>query len=205
MPVWLWLIVVVAMGYGLYEVGMREGRAVRTRVRRMRGHAERIDFAPPSHDHHRELNVLLVLVADQPGHVAHPLEGHLSDGTPVAVFDFDEDSGTERPVPLVGFALRYPTDWPTIDLASPRDPAGRHAADFELSGALLASDLCEYLAAQRDWWFSFSGPFAFGATGRGDGDDLGRVLAVAEGVAARLPVEVITGWPATEGRHRRAS
>lgn len=225
MPIWVWLIVIGGFAYGLVEVGLSDRRARRSRVRRMRARSERLGFTYRGHDEAHELGALLVLFTtlERPGNVAHVHHGTLASRVAVTVFDFDEDDGTARPQGRVAFALHYPTDWPTYELgvtASSRlqpkrriisDATGLRAADtrpseHEFSRALLASELCEFLASQRSWTFGFSGPYAFGATERVDDGDLRYVLQVAQGVVDRLPVELVEAWavdPTVVRRPRR--
>lgn len=217
MPVWLWMIVFGGLAFGLWEVGLRDRREARARVRRMRAHGERIGFEHAVGAGERELTAVLVVLRtlDHPGGVADVYGGRLSDGTPAAIFDFDEHAGAQRPEPRTGFVLRYPTDWPTFELDTPGTslvpkrrpgqpaPGDRRGHEHEFTTALLASELCEYLAAHRGWTFAFTGRYAVGITERGDGDDLGRLLATAEGLAARLPARVLAEWPAAPDRRAR--
>jgi hypothetical protein len=205
------LLVIGGLGYGLFEVGLRERRSVRARARRLHRRALRLGFTPRAREQHRELTRLLVLVPDleRPADVGPLFDGQLADGTPVTVFDFVEAAESGRSRARVGFVLDYPTEWPTISLSA----AGMHALaatgiEHDFSGALLASSLCEYLAARPDWIFAFSGPHALGATDQRGDDDLDHLLAMARGVAARLPSDLITRWaalPAHEETERRAS
>jgi len=211
MPVWLWLIVIGGLGYGLFEVGFRERRSARARARRLRRRATRLGFTLHAREQHRELTRFLVVLPDlrRPGHVGPLFDGQVSDGTPVTVFDFCEDVHGDWPEPRVGFVLDYPTEWPTISLSA----AGMHALaasgiEHDFSRALLASELCQYLAARPEWVFAFSGSHAFGATGRRGDDDLDHLLAMAEGMSRRLPADLVTRWgalPAHETIERRAS
>lgn len=194
----------------------------------MRTQSERLDFRFCAHDENHAVGMLLVVFEglDHPGGVCDLHHGFVSSGTPVTVFDFDEDHGDVLPEERVGFVLHYPTDWPTFELGTPGNqdrrlstkrrvtadpdgggrPADRRPSEHEFSRALLASELCEYLAAQRDWVFGFSGPYAFGSTHRTDEGDLRRVLQVAQGVADRLPHDVVASWsidPAIIRRPRR--
>lgn len=211
MPLWLWLIVIGGLGYGLFEVGFRERRSARARARRLHRRAARLGFTPRAREQHRELTRLLVVLPDlrRPGQVGPLFDGQLADGSPVTVFDFVEDAEGDWPEPRVGFVLDYPTEWPTISLSA----AGMHALaasgiEHDFSRALLASDLCQYLAARPDWVFAFSGPHAFGSTRRRGDDDLDHLLAMAEGMHMRLPSDLVTRWgalPAVEEPERRAS
>jgi hypothetical protein len=207
-PLWLWMIVIGGLGYGLVEVGLRDRRQARQRGRRLRAHAARIGFRHHGRDEHREVTALLMLLPDldRPGTVGPLFEGGLIDGTPATVFDFVEAADPHHPRRQVGFVLYYPTEWPTFEIG----PGGMQALApsgnaHAFARSLLASELCEYLAAFPGWVFAFSGPYAFGATRRGDGDDLGRVLDVAEGVADRIPTDLITVWAAAPEPERRAS
>jgi hypothetical protein len=207
-PLWLWLIVIGGLGYGLVEVGLRDRRLARHRARRLRAHAHRLGFRHHPSDEHREITTVLLVLPDleRPDAVGPVFEGGLSDGTPVTVFDFAETADPDHPDLCIGVILHYPTEWPTFGIG----PHGMRALTSSgnahaFSRALLASPLCEYLAAHRDWVFAFSGGHAFASTRRGDGDDLGRVLGVAEGMAARLPAELITAWATAPEPEQRAS
>jgi hypothetical protein len=207
-PLWLWLIVIGGLGYGLFEVGFREQRVARQRAKRLRAHAHRIGFRHHPHDEHREITAVLVVLPDleRPGEVGQVFEGGLSDGTPTTVFDFVEGADPDHPEPRIGVILHYPTDWPTFGISAHGMRALASTGNAHaFSRTLLASALCEYLAAHRDWTFAFSGGHAFAAGRRGDGDDLSRVLGVAEGIAARLPAELLTAWAAIPDVERRAS
>lgn len=216
MPLWVWLIVIGGLTYGLLEVGLREHRETRQRLRRLRAHAERIGFEHDPRSGQRELTGVLVVLRTlaHPGGVSDVFRGRLTDGTPVAVFDFLEFSDDDQPEPRVGFVLRYPTDWPTFELDTPGSslvpkrrrgdaPIERRGHEHEFTRALLASTLCDYLAAHRGWTFAFTGPYAVGVASRGDGDDLGRLLATAEGLAERLPASVVTDWAADQPPRQR--
>jgi hypothetical protein len=207
-PLWLWLIVIGGLGYGLFEVGLRDRRLTHQRARRLRAHAQRIGFRHHGQDEHREITAVLLVLShlDRPGEVGPVFEGGLSDGTPATVFDFVEQGDGDHPDPRVGVILHFPTEWPTFEIGS----HGMHALAatgnaHAFSRSLLASELCVYLAAHRDWLFAFTGGHAFASARRGDGDDLARVLGVAEGIAARLPLEMITAWASAPEAERRAS
>jgi hypothetical protein len=211
MPLWLWTIVIGGLAYGLFEVGLRERRVARARGRRLRHHADRLGFTPRPREHHREITRLLLLVPGlgRPGEVESLFDGQLADGTPITVFDFVDGVESQDARPSVGFVLDFPTEWPTVSL----DAMGLHALassglEHDFSRALLASELCEHLAGRPDWTFAFTGPHLFGATARRGDDDLTELVAMAEGVAARVPAVLITRWaalPAESELERRAS
>jgi hypothetical protein len=210
-PMWLWLIVIGGLGYGLFEVGLRERRSARARARRLRGRANRLGFTLHAREQHRELTRLMLVLPDldRPGRVGPVFDGQLSDGTPMTVFDFVEGADSDWPDARVGFVLHYPTEWPTLALGA----TGIHALDasgveHDFSRAILASELCEYLAARPDWLFAFSGGSVFGATARHDDDHFDELLSVAAGIADRVPSELITRWgllPVQDESERRAS
>jgi hypothetical protein len=195
MPLWLWLIVLGGLTYGLAEVGLRERRAARRRVRLMRADAHRRAFGFRADEQHHQITALLVLIPDlgTPRNVGPVFDGQLLDGTPLTVFDFHEVVSRDHTVGRIGFVLDYPTDWPTFELAS---TTSRSPREHELSRALLASPLCDYLAAQRDWLFAFSGGSLIGITHRLDGRDFERVRRVATGVDDHMPVELVLRWAA---------
>jgi hypothetical protein len=211
MPLWLWTIVIGGLAYGLFEVGLRERRLARARSRRLRRQAGRLGFTVRSREQHREVSRLLLVVPvlRRPGDIGPLFDGQLTEGTPLTVFDFVDGVGTDDAVPSVGFLLDFPTEWPTVSL----DSAGLHALassglEHDFSRALLASDLCQHLAGRPDWTFTFSGGHVLGATAQRGDDDLVRLVATAEGVAARIPAALITRWaalPAEPALQRQAS
>lgn len=195
MPLWLWMIVIGGLAYGLVEVGLRERRAARRRHQQMREDAQRRTFSHQPGDHHHQLTARLVLVPDlgATGGIGPVFDGQLRGGTPLSVFDFEERLDDDTSVGRVGFVLDYPTDWPTFELAATTSRAPR---EHELSRTLLASPLCDYLAAQRDWLFAFSGGSLIGITHRLDGRDFERARRVAAGADERMPVELVLRWAA---------
>jgi hypothetical protein len=203
MPLWLWLIVLGGLGYGLLEVGLRDRRTTRHRARRMHAGAAAAGFAHRPSRRDRELTVLLAVVRclERPGGIDGRFDGVLGDGTPATVFEFAIHVDRNKPEPCVGFVLHYPTWWPTVEFAGTL----LHHDGHDLATVLLASDLCEHLAHQRDWTVTFSGGAVLGAAPRGGSDDFERVLRMAEGVASRLPAAAVVGWPAADDRHRRSA
>ena len=84
-PLWLWLIVLGGLAYGLVEVGLRERRAARRRVRQMRADAHRRVFSHHADEQHHQITALLVLVPDlgTTRSVGPVFDGQLLDGTPL--------------------------------------------------------------------------------------------------------------------------
>ncbi len=197
MPIWFWGLVLGGLAWGLYEVLMWERRLRKKRLRRIRRDARRSGLEPADSRTERDLAVLLLVAPgiEPYGPLRELYVGPLDDDTPMAFFEFGDVADPDEPMQRVGFALEYPTDWPTIELGSARS----HVRGDAFSRMILASRLTEYMSHHSDWVFAFSGRFACGVTEAMSHDDLAYVLEVAEGVAERIPSAAFEHYRHEEG------
>lgn len=205
MPIWFWGLVLGGFLWGLYEVLMWQRRVRKKRLRRIRRDARRAGLEPADSRTERDVAVLLLVAPgiEPYGSLRELYVGPLDDDIDVAFFEYDDGTDPDGPIHKVGFALEYPTDWPTIGL----DSVGSHTGGDAFSRMILASPLTEYMSHRSDWVFAFSGRFACGVTEAMSFDDLAYVLETADGVADRLPPAAVEHWRHDEGlppvpRHR---